>query len=273
MDVLNTRTPVTDVNPPATEPAEDAAALRAQLQKISAENQQLRNQWSEKSRQYDQTVGRLGQQLDQLNKRLTEATPPPAPRAARKIPNPISENFEVEMEGYLADQRAQMERQIQEQGARLDKFGAAISNLGFGIAVKGEQDELRTRYGLSDAEIEEAMRHGSERNYGSVFAAAAELPHLREKMFSRPAPNPGNGGNTRIVTGSSDLANEFSRQITSNPPVTSANQKPVVQGYQEKLAEFNRLTQSNALWELPEAERRNWMQWATGVAAGQIPMQ
>lgn len=264
-------------NPPTNPQAQEdpAGALKAQLERITAENQQLRSQWTEKQRQYDQTVGRLGNQLEQLNKRLTESQPaPPAPKS-KKIPAPISENFETELQEVLDQREGRILSMLEEHGKRLDQFGQAMGKVGFAMAVRSEQEDLKQKYGFSDQDVQEAMEEGSRRNYDSVFAAAAVVPHLREKLFSRPAPPPPPVNNgTTVVTGNVNaLANEFSRQATQAVIPTSSNNRPVQQGYQEKYAEFQSLNSSGRLWELPEAERRQWMNWATGVAAGQIPMQ
>lgn len=194
--------------------ADELETLRSELQTykqnastVAAEKQLLERRLEEREREFNQRLGRQGQELGNkikaLETTLTSISQPKADQPKKRnrldenltVPDPVTdpENFkryQLSLLGSLQELQEQNEKlaaggQITEVERRLK---AEIEGLQYKVYLTEQEAKLRAEYQFDDQDLARVHDFMRDSNIYDPEAAAIKIPELKRKMFSSQAP-------------------------------------------------------------------------------------
>lgn len=256
---------------PSTQP--DYAQLQAELAEYRTRTEDLSQQLERRNRETMQVLGTQGKKLDDAYKQAdmlrqqvatlisgkleSHAAPPLRP------PDPLKTNdWETEMAQYVGNTvRAAIPK---DNSSELKKEIAAlrqqISDLGFGMAVRDQRDELKAKYQFTDDDIREAVHLGDEYGVTNLKAAAMYSPALEAKIASASRSN---GTPRPAQVSPQKLVQDMSRTPATPPPAGGSlrDEQP-----QNKAERISAMIASGEFFNLPDAEQMTLTRWVEDYA-------
>lgn len=264
--------PQPDAGAPApTQP--DYEQLQRELAEYRSRTEDLSQRLERREQETMRVLGTQGKKLDDAHKQADLLRQQVAMLVSGKLegqtsqpirpPDPLKTNdWESELERYV-NAKVQAARSQDNSQTLKDEIAALrqqISDLGFGLVVRDQRDELKSKYSFTDDDIREAVRLGDEHGVTNLKAAAMYSPVLEAKITANhngaPSPRPANVSPQK-------LAQDMSRTPAATAPASGSLRDDPARSKAERISA---LISSGELFNLPAAEQLEITRWVEDYA-------